>query len=77
MQPESVTTRADFALYIGEIAKNRKNWENNDLASFLEAFEAYVNDVDGYYLNQKIEIDANQPSWRVFADILRGATMYE
>jgi len=31
----------------------------------------------GFYKSFDINIDARNPSWRVFADILRGAKVYE
>ena len=77
MQPESVQSRADFVRFICELQKHYKKWENNDLPSFLEALSAYAADVDGYYMNMELDIDADLPSWRVFADIFKGATMYE
>lgn len=56
---------------------NPEKWENNKLESFLEATEAYASDLDGYYLNNHPDINAEIPTWRVFADILRGAVIYE
>jgi hypothetical protein len=51
--------------------------ENNDLQSFLEALIAYTENVDGYYKNWNIQVDADTASWRLFADILCGARVHE
>jgi len=51
------------------------------LGDFLEALATYAVDVEGYYYNlaksgrEKVATDL--AAWRVFADILRGATVYE
>lgn len=64
-----------------DFEENKSDWENQDLGSFLEAMTRYGEDIEGYYQNlakqtgEKINPDA--PTWRVFADILRGAKVYE
>jgi len=62
-----------------DLIKNEDGWENPTLDRFLEAMEAYTLDIDGYYKNMHIDInvDAGNPPWQVFADILRGARVYE
>jgi hypothetical protein len=52
-------------------------WENNNLLDFLEAIERYANDIQGYYDNTNQKVNADEPSWRTFADIFKGSTMYE
>ncbi len=81
MDPSKVKSRQDFVEFVSLLKDDFKlsesNWENVTVESFLEALSAYSNDVDGYYKNMKIDVDADAPSWRVFADILRGASIYE
>lgn len=60
-----------------ELEANPTDWENNTLNSFLRALENYTIDIQGYYDNMHLGIDADIPSWRVFADILTGASIYE
>jgi GTPase SAR1 family protein len=57
--------------------ENKADWENIDLDSFLEAMIRYSEDIQGYYDNTNQKIDADTPSWKVFADILLGAKIYE
>ena len=57
--------------------KDKEEWENPTLERFLEAMTRYAKDVQGYYNNFHLNIDADVPSWRVFADILTGAKGYE
>jgi len=71
---------AHFIFLLRENLKNNSaEWENATLDSFLEALEAYVKDIHGYYQNNKIaiDIDSGNPPWRFFADVLRGAMIYE
>lgn len=76
-----VTDRQTFIqfleLFQGDLAKNPGDWENNTLSSFVEAMAAYTSDIQGFYDNTNQNINADLPSWKVFADILRGARIYE
>ncbi len=56
---------------------NDKAWENNRLDLFLEAMSRYTADIDGYYQNVEPDQNADIPSWKVFADIMKGAVVYE
>ena len=53
------------------------SWENKTLPDFLEALSSYAEDIQGYYDNMNQEINADQPNWQTFADIFKGATIYE
>jgi hypothetical protein len=76
-----VTDRKSFIEFLDllrqDFLNNPDSWENNRLDTFLEALSAYANDIQGYYNNMGIPINADNPSWQVFADILKGATIYE
>ena len=76
-----VTDRASFAEFIGRLLESlqfdRQSWENDTLERFLEAMQAYTRDIQGYYNNMEPGQNADVPTWKVFADILQGASMYE
>ncbi len=78
--PENIETREDLVKFIGVLANesssSSKNWENDDLPSFLEAMAAWIEDMDGYYQN-KGEPMPSQPSWKTIGEILKAATRYE
>ena len=63
--------------FLEDFKSNSDKWENNKLKLFLEAMVAYSEDIDGFYRNTGQNIDPKKPSWRLFADILNGASMYE
>ncbi|MEI5908691.1 hypothetical protein WAK64_16710 [Bacillus spongiae] len=77
---EEVKSREDlikFLLHLRKDLQTKGNaWENITLKDYLEAMEAWVEDMDGYYLNTNQPIP-KQPSWKTIADILYAATMYE
>lgn len=79
-----VTDRKSFEefvkLLLADFYKNENNdkaWENNRLDLFLEAMSRYTADLDGYYQNMEPDQNADIPSWKVFADIMKGAVVYE
>lgn len=76
----SIRSREDFVAFIKALVKdlreNPASWENSNLESYLEALGAWVEDMDGYYLNQGKHVP-QQPDWKVIADMLMAAKMYE
>lgn len=56
---------------------NSGDWENKTLPDFLEALTAYVEDLQGYYDNMQKDVDADKADWQTFADIFKGAKVYE
>ncbi|ANQ51678.1 hypothetical protein MY04_4338 [Flammeovirga sp. MY04] len=74
-------TRLDFIEFLKEFRKDLTNndskWENKTLEDFLEAMERYTEDVQGYYDNMKLNIDADKATWDNFMTIMKGASIYE
>ncbi|KOS66335.1 hypothetical protein AEA09_16415 [Lysinibacillus contaminans] len=52
---ENIKSREDLIKFINHLRKdlqsNSAEWENITLEDYLEAMEAWINDMDGYYLN--------------------------
>lgn len=74
-----VTDKKSFVIFLGLLREDfeQNNWQNDNLSVFLEAMERYTDDIQGYYDNTNQNINADEPSWRTFADILIGSTMYD
>ena len=76
-----VTNRNSFIEFVENLLEEYKSnegaWENGTLETFFEAMAEYTKDIQGYYDNTSQNINAEVASWKVFADILRGASMYE
>ena len=80
-QSLKVTDRKSFIKFIEDLQDEFRGsgdaWENNNLGDFLEALSRYTEDAQGYYDNTNQNINADEASWKVFADIIKGATIYE
>lgn len=51
-------------------------WENNDLASYLDAIASWTEDMDGFFINFNLPVPENV-DWKTFAMILLAAKGYE
>ena len=74
-------TRSEFVAFLEEFKsdfdQNPEQWENTKLSDFLGAMISYTEDIQGYYDNMKINVNADKPSWENFKNILKGASIYE
>lgn len=61
---------------INDLKDNSGKWENKSLSNYLEAMQSWVQDMEGYYLNNNLPIPKDI-NWNVFADILMAARIYE
>lgn len=81
IETDHLNTKEDFIVFLEffykDYLQNKNKWENNTLELFLEAMIRYTEDIQGMYDNNKISVNSNEPSWRVFADMLIGAAIYE
>ncbi|KUJ50450.1 hypothetical protein [Chryseobacterium sp. JAH] len=60
-----------------DFIENKEKWENKTIEDYLEAMSRYVEDIDGYYENTNQDIDLEKIDWKVFADLLKGSSIYE
>lgn len=77
---DKITSRTELALFVKELRTSLLNepeeWENIKLVDYLEAMEAWIIDMEGYYKNNNLEVPEN-PSWKTMAEILYAAKDYE
>jgi hypothetical protein len=75
-----IITREDLAKFVKDLSKECQEpsnlWENANLCSFLAALAAWIEDMEGYYLNLN-EQAPKTPEWRTFAQMLAAAKYYE
>ncbi|WP_406472610.1 hypothetical protein [Streptomyces sp. NBC_01615] len=78
--PDHVDSREDLAAFVRSLLRSHAaegdSWENADLAGFLEALAAWIDDAEGWYSNAGREMPASS-DWSFFAQALRAATTYE
>ena len=77
---DTVKSREDLISFIFhlrmDLKNNKEKWENITLEDYLEAMEAWIDDMEGYYLNTNQPLP-KEPSWKTIADILIASSMYE
>ena len=77
---DEIKTKADFISVIPDLSKNYRehpeSWENADIGTYLAALAAWVEDMEGFYLNQKLPIP-QKVDWKILADMLIAAKSYE
>ena len=80
-QPPLIRSREDFVKFLTTLLNNyhtsKEDWENNTIKSFLNGIMGFTEDAKGYYDNIGEDVDVEKPSWRLFADILLAARVYE
>jgi hypothetical protein len=75
-----IQTKTDFINFLLNLKKdcteNLLCWENKDIGSFLGAMTAWIEDMDGFYINQDVPIP-EYIDWQIFAHILVAGKFYE
>ncbi|WP_026998036.1 DUF7660 family protein [Flectobacillus major] len=75
-----INSKEDFVNFIELLISNLKNnpeeWTNKTLPEYLESMSSWTEDMEGYYQNNDMPIPEDI-NWKVFANILIAAKMYE
>lgn len=76
-----VVTRSDFVRFVEllreDLHANERNWENTRLEDFLEVIAACTSSLAGYKQNVEKDLDIENLSWNLMAQILLAARVYE
>ena len=60
---KTIKTKKDFSSFVLELShdfyNNPESWENKDLGTYLAALAGWVDDMEGYYLNQGLPVPRN------------------
>ncbi|MFI0220628.1 DUF7660 family protein [Streptomyces lydicus] len=77
---DEIRSREDLAAFVRKLhqdfLQHGDAWENNTLATFLEALAAWVHDSPGFYQNFGKELPAGG-DWTFIARALQAAKVYE
>ena len=77
---EAIETRTDLVIFIAALRRGldieQDSWENSTLESYLEALQAVLQDWPGRCRNRGEAVPA-QPTWRLIAELLLAASIYE
>jgi len=75
-----INTRDDFVDFVRVLAsdtrQNPTEWENDTVERYLEAIGAWVQDMNGYFINTKQPLPQHV-EWRIIGQILLAAKIYE
>jgi len=77
---QQIESREQFIAFVERLAKESESqsvsWENATLPAFLSAMAVWTADMDGYFRNSGQPVP-DVPTWRLFAQILAAARVYE
>lgn len=77
---KKIETKEDFVSFVYGLSNNYRehpeSWSNDNIGTYLEALAAWVEDKDGYYLNQGQPVP-EKPDWQTITDMLFAAKYYE
>lgn len=80
VDPSHVATPDDLAgvihAMVNDLRKHKDDWANTSLDEFLDALATSVEDIEQTYAARG-EAAPDQPSWRLFAELLVAASGYE
>lgn len=79
-QVNGIQTRADLIAFVEalgvDLRSNADQWENATLDRYLSALASWLEDMDGYYRNNGLDVPSAL-SWRNVGELLIAAKMYE
>jgi hypothetical protein len=80
MEAEDVVNHKNLSLFIRSLAgnafENPSEWQNITVYGYLEALSAFIDSLEGYCRNNRIEFEG-EASWSIFAQALEAAKYYE
>jgi len=78
---KKITTKKDFEQFLSylieDFKNNRSTWDNDKIETFLDGALRFTESIDNYYRNMNESVDTTTPSWKLIADILLAAKVYE
>jgi hypothetical protein len=78
ISPDLVNSRADLVQYVQQLSNivKSESCENNSTAAYLEAFSAWTEDMDSFFLLHSKNID-EVSKWSLIAHMVTAALHYE
>lgn len=75
-----IHSKEDFVGFVELLLSNLNGspneWVNKTLSEYLEGIASWTEDMEGYYHNKNLPVPENV-NWKVFANILVAAKIYE
>ncbi|MDE6433428.1 MAG: hypothetical protein K2L07_04295 [Lachnospiraceae bacterium] len=76
----NIRNKEDFIFFINNLQEDNQvkndEWENKDISSYLESISSWVEDMEGYYNNMKLDMPTNI-DWKFIAMLFYIGKIYE
>lgn len=77
---DNIKNKDDFVHFIHMLQEDNQvrnhEWENKDISSYLESISSWVQDMEGYYDNMKLDMPAHI-DWKFAAMLFYVGKIYE
>ena len=77
---ENIKSREDLIDFIDDLVKDTEvhseEWENKSISDYLLSMQSWIEDMDGFYLNNNLEFPKNI-DWSFIATIMYIGKIYE
>lgn len=77
---KTISSKKEFEFFleclIFDYQINKDEWQNPDLSSYLDGLKEFVPAMSSHYRNVQEEIDTENITWRILADMLLAASVY-
>ena len=77
---ENIKSREDLIDFIDDLVKDTEvhseEWENKSISDYLLSMQSWIEDMDGFYLNNNLEFPKNI-DWSFIATIMYIGRIYE
>lgn len=81
---ETIRSKEDFDQFLLLLCDDYKRsensddkWENRSLERYLQSIQQATVSIENYYRFNKISFNPDKPGWKIFAEILLMAKVYE
>lgn len=76
----TVKSREDFVRFVAylnqDFQEKSSEWQNGTLEQFLGGLAGFANDMQGYDRNMGEQVDVENITWRIAAEMLLAASVY-
>lgn len=76
----SIKSKEKLIEFLDFLSKDRQDkkgeWENNTIEDYLTSISSWIEDMDGYYINNNLPIPSNE-NWSFIATLFYVGKIYE
>jgi hypothetical protein len=80
VQINNIKSKAEFIDFISILSEdsvnNKDEWKNNTVKDYLTSISSWVEDMEGYYINNNLQIPSDE-NWSFIATLFYVGKIYE